>query len=62
MVEEIKAHTENNHWEVIEITQVIEGDKIIPSVWALKQKGASPQVKCTSGRHSSIYTELNKYM
>ena len=32
MVEEIKAHTENNHWEVIEITQVIEGDKIIPSV------------------------------
>ena len=38
MVEEIKAHTENKHWEVIERSDVPEGDKILPPVWAMKRK------------------------
>lgn len=38
MMDEIKAHTENKHWEIIERTEVPEGDKILPSVWAMKQK------------------------
>jgi hypothetical protein len=38
MQDEINAHTENRHWEVIECSQVPEGAKILPSVWAMKRK------------------------
>lgn len=38
MMEEIKAHTKNKHWEVIERAEVPEGDKILLSVWAMKRK------------------------
>ena len=38
MQDEINAHTKNRHWEVIEHLQVLEGAKILPSVWAMKRK------------------------
>ena len=38
MQDEIDAHTENRHWKVISRTQVPEGVKVLPSVWAMKRK------------------------
>ena len=38
MVEEMEAHTSNNHWKLILKSQVPPGTKILPSVWAMKRK------------------------
>jgi DNA-nicking Smr family endonuclease len=38
MQEEINAHTENKHREIIPQDQVPEGVKVLPSVWTMKQK------------------------
>ena len=38
MQEEINAHTENKHWEIIPQDQVPEGVKVLPSVGAMKRK------------------------
>ena len=38
MQEEINAHTENKHWEIISRNTVPEGVKVLPSVWAMKRK------------------------
>ena len=38
MQEEINAHTENKHWEIIPQDQVPEGVKVLILVWAMKQK------------------------
>ena len=38
MQDEINAHTNNRHWEIIDRSQVPEGVQILPSVWAMKRK------------------------
>ena len=38
MMEEINAHTNNKHWEIIKRKDVPEGVKVLPSVWAMKRK------------------------
>jgi hypothetical protein len=38
MLDEVQSHTDNGHWEVIWIWQVPEGEKILPSVWAMRRK------------------------
>ena len=50
MLEEIKVHTENKYWEVIERAEMPKGYKILPSVWAMRKKSALPLVKCTHRR------------
>ena len=38
MKEEVRAHEDNKHWELIPKHQVPEGEQILPSVWAMKRK------------------------
>ena len=50
MQEEINAHTENKHWEIIPQDQVPEGVKVLSSVWAPKIKRRLSLAKCINGR------------
>jgi hypothetical protein len=38
MLQEVKAHTDNDHWEVWERANVPANQDILPSVWAFKRK------------------------
>jgi len=38
MLDKVTAHTKNRHWRIILRTQVPVGTKVLPSVWAMKQK------------------------
>ena len=38
IVKEVNAHIEGNHWEMIHVSEVPEGEKILDSVWAMKRK------------------------
>jgi hypothetical protein len=36
--DEIEAHQDNRHWEVVPRTSLSAGTKVVPSVWAMKRK------------------------
>jgi hypothetical protein len=38
MLDEVNAHTQNDHWEVMERADVPAGQDILPSVWAFRRK------------------------
>ena len=38
MMQEVQAHTENEHWVVRKRTDVPEGTKVLPAVWATRRK------------------------
>jgi hypothetical protein len=38
MLQEVNAHTENDHWEVWKKTDVPKGQDILPAIWAFKRK------------------------
>jgi hypothetical protein len=38
MKDEVQAHTDNDHWELVTRTSVPKGMKVLPSVWAMKRK------------------------
>ncbi|KAI2496817.1 hypothetical protein MHU86_17696 [Fragilaria crotonensis] len=38
MVDEVTTHTERGHWKLIPISEVPSGTKILPAVWAIRQK------------------------
>jgi hypothetical protein len=38
MLQEVNAHSDNDHWEVWEKASVPEGQDILPAVWAFKRK------------------------
>lgn len=38
MLEEIRAHEENGHWELLPASDVPEGTKILGAVWSMKRK------------------------
>jgi hypothetical protein len=38
MLDEVNAHTQNDHWEVMEKADVPAGQDILPSVWAFRRK------------------------
>ena len=38
MMQEVQAHTENEHWVVRKRTDVPEGTKVLPAVWAMRRK------------------------
>jgi hypothetical protein len=38
MLDGVKAHTDNGHWEIIDRRSVPSGDKVLPSVWAMRRK------------------------
>jgi hypothetical protein len=49
MKEEVHAHTENGHWELLPRSAVPRGTKVLDSMWAFRRK-----CRITSGRHASI--------
>jgi hypothetical protein len=38
VIKELSGHIDNNHWKLIPNTEVPEGTKIVPSVWAMQRK------------------------
>jgi Reverse transcriptase (RNA-dependent DNA polymerase) len=38
MVDEVAAHTDNDHWEVVSRSLVPKGTKVLPAVWAMRRK------------------------
>ena len=38
MVDEVATYTECGHWKLIPITEVPEGTKVLPAVWAMRRK------------------------
>ena len=38
IVKEINAHISNKHWEMVPLTEVPEGTKILDAVWSMKRK------------------------
>jgi hypothetical protein len=38
MADEVTAHTENEHWEIIPRSLVPSGTKVLPAVWAMRRK------------------------
>jgi Reverse transcriptase (RNA-dependent DNA polymerase)/GAG-pre-integrase domain len=38
MGDEVAAHTDNDHWEIIPRSLVPEGTKVLPAVWAMRRK------------------------
>jgi Reverse transcriptase (RNA-dependent DNA polymerase) len=38
MIEEVTAHTDNDHWEVVRRVDVPKGTKVLPAVWAMRRK------------------------
>ena len=38
VIEEVNAHIEGNHWELIDKNNVPDGTKVIDSVWAMRRK------------------------
>ena len=38
MEQEIASHTDNNHWEIVNRSEVPNGIKVLPSVWAMQRK------------------------
>jgi hypothetical protein len=38
MKDEVKAHTDNEHWVIVHRSQVPPGIKVLPAVWAMKRK------------------------
>jgi Reverse transcriptase (RNA-dependent DNA polymerase) len=38
MADEVAAHTDNDHWEIIPRSLVPKGTKVLPAVWAMRQK------------------------
>jgi Reverse transcriptase (RNA-dependent DNA polymerase) len=38
MVDEVAAHTDNDHWEIIPRSLVPKGTKVLPAVWAMRRK------------------------
>ena len=38
MRDEVKAHTDNNHWVIVHRSSVPKGMKILPAVWAMRRK------------------------
>jgi Reverse transcriptase (RNA-dependent DNA polymerase)/GAG-pre-integrase domain len=38
MVDEVAAHTDNDHWEIVPRSLVPSGTKVLPAVWAMRRK------------------------
>ena len=38
MIDEVTTHTTRGHWKILPISQVPEGTKILPAVWAMRCK------------------------
>jgi hypothetical protein len=38
MAEEVQAHTENDHWQVIKRENLPPGAEVLPSVWAMRRR------------------------
>ena len=38
MVKEVSTHTKNGNWEIIKLSDVPKGTKVLPSVWAMRRK------------------------
>ena len=38
MVDEVTTHTERGHWKIIPVSEVPEGTKDLPAVWAMRRK------------------------
>ena len=38
MADEVKSHTDNKHWEVVERSAVPKGTKVLPAAWAMRRK------------------------
>jgi Reverse transcriptase (RNA-dependent DNA polymerase) len=38
MCDEIQAHVDNGHWEIVERSKVPEGTKVLAAVWAMRRK------------------------
>ena len=38
MINEVTTHTERGHWKIIPVSEVPEGTKILPAVWAMRRK------------------------
>ena len=38
MIKEVEDHVQRKHWELIPISQVPKGTKVLDSVWAMKRK------------------------
>lgn len=38
IIDEVNAHIEGNHWEMIRIEDIPEGTKLLDSVWAMRRK------------------------
>jgi hypothetical protein len=38
MKEELASHNDGNHWEVVHVSQVPHGVKLLPAVWAMRRK------------------------
>ena len=38
MIKEVEDHVQRKHWEIIPISQVPKGTKVLDSVWAMKRK------------------------
>jgi hypothetical protein len=38
VIKEVNGHVDNDHWKLIPRTEVPEGTKVIPSVWAMQRK------------------------
>ena len=38
IVQEVNAHIDCNHWELIPRSQVPKGNDILPAVWSMKRK------------------------
>jgi hypothetical protein len=37
-MDEVKSHTEMEHWKIVARTAILEGMKILHSVWAMQRK------------------------
>ena len=38
MIKEVEDHVQRKHWELLPISQVPKGTKVLDSVWAMKRK------------------------
>ena len=38
MIEEVKSHTDNDHWKIVTRASVPTGEPILPAVWAMRRK------------------------
>ena len=61
MKEEISAHSEQGHWEVVKRSSMPKNQQILKAVWSMKQKSMSEQAKYTNGRHDCVLMVAAKY-